>query len=697
MGVQGLTSYIENNDLLKSRAFRESKLIIDGSNLYYNLYFRSSLDQAHGGEYDAFKKVVSDFFRSLELCQIEPYVVLDGGDDISDKKFKTLKKRAEDRIKRTNALSRGRSGESLPVLIKNVFRQILRKLEVPFIQCIAEADWEAAALAKEWNCPVLSNDSDFYIFNINGFLPIAHFEWRRVRTHKKSGKHFLQTKCFSVNNLYAAFNIKQQLLPIFATILGNDYANLDKQLLPNWSKFSLCPGGTSRIDGLLRWLSKCQSPDEAIRKILSHITDPKDSAVVYKVLTQGLQDYRLTPSSIAQFFRSGAPQCRLPPPLQRLPQWFLKAMAEGRLSSILLDVLTLHRVTLNFAVQDFSLGSNNLTSRPIRQVIYGLMLAPRRRNNAAAAAAQRERFEVEEYDRQGLTLTSSKVVAILPRQVIPDVHLETLLEVPLHVRQQVFLDALCASQVPDRLLVPPSLQLAVYVTCYWLKHAQPEPRPEFFGALLVGLVYGELSRDLVTQKEVGSELKRLKRLKRRGEQTPLDLEAAHAFSQWQSSLKDSICLNQLLANPVPEPEYAWLYSGLFVHRVVRELRRGITPESLLAGAPDAMDLYHELRNAAELQLVGDMVQRMRVTAIQVQLSGSTARQDPMDNITNMFDHLRCEEEEDDDDDLLRRGEKGKGRKPGDDTADQPCTSRTRHKKRIGTKDPKSKKYERSSW
>lgn len=44
-------------------------------------------------------------------------------------------------------------------------------------------------------------------------------------------------------------------------------------------------------------------------------------------------------------------------------------------------------------------------------------------------------------------------------------------------------------------IIPKNLQLAVYVTGFWLNHAQPEPTAEMFWALLIGLVYGHLCRE----------------------------------------------------------------------------------------------------------------------------------------------------------------------------------------------------------
>lgn len=68
------------------------------------------------------------------------------------------------------------------------------------------------------------------------------------------------------------------------------------------------------------------------------------------------------------------------------------------------------------------------------------------------------------------------------------------------MRLQVVLETLGVSPIAESLHVPEGLQLAVYVTCFWLKHAKPEPRAEMFWALLTNLVYGHLCREEQTEK-----------------------------------------------------------------------------------------------------------------------------------------------------------------------------------------------------
>ena len=82
MGVHGLTTLVEGNrNLLKDVKFRDSRLVIDGCSLYFRLYFNHGLDQQHGGDYDAFACLLTQFLSALASCNIQPYVVLDGGKD----------------------------------------------------------------------------------------------------------------------------------------------------------------------------------------------------------------------------------------------------------------------------------------------------------------------------------------------------------------------------------------------------------------------------------------------------------------------------------------------------------------------------------------------------------------------------------------------------------------------------------------
>ncbi|XP_026942417.1 protein asteroid homolog 1 isoform X2 [Lagenorhynchus albirostris] len=230
MGIRGLMSFVEDhiNEFFTDLKLRDTKIIIDGYALFHRLCFSSNLELRYGGDYDSFTDVVEKFFESLFACKICPYVVLDGGCDISDKKLNTLKDRAREKIQMAHSLSVGGGGYVCPLLIREVFIQVLIKLRVRFVQCFSEADRDIMTLANHWNCPVLSSDSDFCIFDLkSGFCPLNSFQWRNMNTIKGTRDCYIPAKCFSLDALCCHFgNMNKVLLPLFAVLCGNDHVNL---------------------------------------------------------------------------------------------------------------------------------------------------------------------------------------------------------------------------------------------------------------------------------------------------------------------------------------------------------------------------------------------------------------------------------------------------------------------------------------
>ncbi|KTG40948.1 hypothetical protein cypCar_00013485 [Cyprinus carpio] len=588
MGVRGLKTYIENrnrNDL-RSWAFRDKLLIIDGCNLYYTLYFDCNLDQMHGGDYDAFEELITQFFKNLRACDIDPYVVLDGGADHTDKKLDTIRERKQDKINAAFALSVGKKVKVLPILIKSVFRQLLHKLKVPLVQCLEEADWEIAALAEEWNCPVLSNDSDFYIFNLKaGFLPITHFQWQNVKVDRQTNKKYIQAKHFTVKQFCASFNMNTDLLPVFASILGNDYVKLQNIRCLTWAENSQNGIQHDHIDGLLNWLSPFPGPEEAVSALLTRIDD-KEKAITQEALSKGIQEYKLFPGSLAKFFHSKTiPHTTCTGLLQVLPQCTLRLLLEGKMSSIIIDAVVHRRVFMVSQVEDFQLPCSSETSRPIRQE-------------------------------------------------------------PPSVRLQVLLDTLGVSSEMLR-GIQPALHLQMLVTYYWLVNAQPQPSQMHLWGLLLGMVHGKFSSTPQGQRDMLLRPKKLQTARR------------------------------------------------------RELRRGITLDSLLVRGSSAERLFNQLKGVV-VSLVGeDFIKKMR-TGLEYRAAGQTQRDyngqnQPVDELSSGFEHLMYEDinDSEDDYDFNAKGRKSKGKDHKNEIPDVSYTIRTRHKTKARNANHPSKKYERS--
>ncbi|XP_016297497.1 protein asteroid homolog 1-like isoform X2 [Sinocyclocheilus anshuiensis] len=550
--------------------------------------------------------------------------------DQTDKKFKTLQERAQSKIREAHALSRGFHGSVLPLLAREVFIQALSELGVPLVQCISEADFEIASLAKHWGCPVLTNDSDFYIFDLKGgYLPFSFFQWNNVSG--KSMERYIPARNFTVNRFCLHFNhMNQQLLPLFAVVIGNDYtpakiteiffSRVELERVPSGRKYGR--SSSPRIEGFLLWLSQFTSPVDALEDVLEILGEQRKGNLRMQ-LSAGMQDYQLPQrSSLAQYFSSPQPALPdaqgLPAALVSQPEWLLRMVASGKLSSFVLDVLVHQKVLLVAQVENSNLPSSHTTSLSIRKTIYSLLLEKARQDSQMPQGVnQRGRGRqshgkggqqcgipcVDEYDRQELNLKKNTVEAHRP-SCVPQLDLASIDKAPIQMRLQVLLGTL---GVMDHVLqpLPPHLCLPVCVTYFWMNNCKPKPSQPLLQAILLGLVYGELSwrrahpnDPLFGSKSSASVCQRLSHLRvNPGQRRGLDLGVAHLLSQWQSCMWVAMFLNQLLCFPLPEPQCAWVFSGTLLHGLEAAIRGGHQCEALLAGDAVAWQLYSILLEA----------------------------------------------------------------------------------------------------
>ncbi|KAM4539948.1 single-strand DNA endonuclease ASTE1 isoform 2-T4 [Odontesthes bonariensis] len=584
-------------------------------------------------------------------------------------------------------MSHGRNGCVLPILTRDVFIQVLMQRGIPLFQCPAEADWEIACLAHQWNCPVLTNDSDFFIFDLpGGYLPLQFFQWTNL--NGKASYRYISARHYTTNNLCRWFGgMNRELLPLCAVLTGNDYgAPKEAETLLDLIDVSALGGGggrrrgkspASRIEGLLIWLSSFSSVAEALEEVSRLMCEEGgrgrrgQMGGLSSQLWAAMQEYHINAqSSLARWFSGGktAPGGKTSG-LAQLPECLSLAAAQGLLAPLAVDALVMQRVLLIPQVENSKLASSHCSSKAIRQAVYGVLLqtdtcntTPGRdegtrlakggqskvqisgirggtgragrgargrgqwhdviaqqgvnvtlgmEQSAGTALVQPQGFStrifVEEYDRVDLNLKKNQVEAHLPRNHI---QLHGLSETPVAVRLVVLLEVL---GVKESALdpAPYHLQLAVAVTGFWLREAIPTPSQLLLQALVLGMVYGELSLhkqpgatqrqqavpqlNWAAERNVWAALDRQRA--RPGERRGLDIGVAHSFSQWQACLWSALCLNQLLLMPLPQPNLSWLFSGTLVHGLLRYLKGGRAAESLLPGESLSGQLYSSLMEA----------------------------------------------------------------------------------------------------
>ncbi|CAI5666135.1 unnamed protein product, partial [Oreochromis niloticus] len=377
---------IDDLSLCEEVKIEKTGLIIDGAALYYSLYYNSDpkLDQRCGGDYPGFKDEVCNFLKTLQDCEVTPYVILDGAS--GTEKHETVQQRLKEKLEKAKTVAetgpKGTLPEGcniLPPLVKDVFIGILKEKDIHFKQCLGEADPEVASAANQNQCAVLAADTDFCIFDLcKGFLHLDNFEWKR----KKDGK--IPAKLYTRSKFCEHFKLEPALMPVFASIAGNDYSKLQDK--GRFARESSSSGEYSikRLDGMLRFLKKVnldglndlQKRERALTEALKHVDEEENQ--IFKL-------------SIQKYVEPEKKSSKLPPQVS-------KKVKCGELTTFVISVVDQKTMMLTPLVEDFSQHSSYTAAYRIRQYFYGLLTGGQM---------------CTEYDRDGEEIKDKRVPSIL--------------------------------------------------------------------------------------------------------------------------------------------------------------------------------------------------------------------------------------------------------------------------------------------
>ena len=177
MGIRGFSSFIRKEFRHWKSINYRGKVIIDGTNICYSI--SKTIPWGLCGEYDKFASKVKEFFENYPFR--DPIVVFDGAMCDNSKNGTACVKRKSSMInmsevQKSDCIDTSSAGPSnvLPTLTLITFIATLGRLGIEYCIADGESDRDVAALAYAHECPVLSSDSDFYIFNLeHGFI---HFD-----------------------------------------------------------------------------------------------------------------------------------------------------------------------------------------------------------------------------------------------------------------------------------------------------------------------------------------------------------------------------------------------------------------------------------------------------------------------------------------------------------------------------------------
>lgn len=223
MGVKGLSPFLYNREeaFFDTVRLKDCKVVVDGNVLRYRLYeCCPDINSCFGGDYDKYARYIKKFFQLLLDNNIVPTVVFDGGHAKDNKKLTTTVSRLNAMTRQSVDCNAENQGENkvFPIFIGEVFQEVLTELGIKMLQSSDAAAEVIAQLGITDNCPVISNNSDFFIFNVRYFpFDLIHLDDAGMG---------LMSREFNRDKLMSQYGIENiQLLHLAAVFLGNDFSS----------------------------------------------------------------------------------------------------------------------------------------------------------------------------------------------------------------------------------------------------------------------------------------------------------------------------------------------------------------------------------------------------------------------------------------------------------------------------------------
>ena len=506
MGIPKLSTFVDQRftEWQHRVLAANEKLVIDGINICYQLYGENH-DWTRGGSYREFYDTVTAFFQALLASKIEPIVIVDGINE--EKKNETTRSRREKSFKMMKDWQKnGRVHPNvLPLLAKEVFVDALQDLEIELCVVDGEADPEIVAVANSYECPVLAQDSDFYMFNIvGGYIPFSRFKLSR-----STGRP--EADVFHMQDFANQFGLRDKDLRfLIPAILGNDFL---KRV--NFR-------GLNAPNTIVQYVRQFPTMDNFIAAL-----SKEDSKPVRKNCQKAVEIYTIPPRSL----REVATTTKL-----GIPDWILPKYRAGCFESFMVSAAVLGCVIFRANVDEVDKGSSHLAGKEIRRSIYGILGCTK----VTETIRSDGRIHLVDIGVEPCIDPSCPDIALIGHD-----------EGTLERRQSAFCSILhCSREEIDQL--PPEWQLVVVASSYWFRNAKPYIPPHIAKAL----VYTFLA---CSQGHYPRRLERV--FAARSPRKNYSPEALHAFAQWQSVYFNALSLNQLLQEPFRYITPSHLYDG----------------------------------------------------------------------------------------------------------------------------------------
>ena len=523
MGILGLTTFIDGNFVGWERIRVHGKLIVDG---YSSIYSLHSLEWANGGQYAQYRSAVRDFFFALRRAGIEPIVIFDGV--TPEQKTSEIVRRKRDEIKYIHKHIRtpGRHccTRILPYLCPTVYLKVLSEMSVQFYFSDGEADVTIARVANYYGCPVLSNDSDFFIFHLRGgYIPYVRFHWRSKEPH-------IVADVYHYEAFASQFRFQDvDLCYAIPAIVGNDVLphriNCIKLIHKHVSGVERI---TTDFKTIFQFLSQFSSLDGYISTPLGEKTKLSCYESRQWYSANSLSCEELVEQTVLKRHDGS-----------NFTPWLIRRFHCGKLSSLVVQAAVSHEVAFCVIPDDFKKPCSYTASQPIRQCIYALM----------------ECDHVVEYMRHGMDYSSIPLPALSLPRGYERLTTASICSLSHSSRQALFFKILeCDTQQMVRFVDKlHKWQFVVAVTTFWARKTGVSAKLVEV-LLLCFLICSDHSRQLGT-------IRRGCRIHIEFRESQEWLDVVHSFAEWQAIYIAAASVNEVLMEPLFVISPAFLYDG----------------------------------------------------------------------------------------------------------------------------------------
>ncbi|KAF3426462.1 hypothetical protein E2986_14137 [Frieseomelitta varia] len=629
MGIPGLTTFVNNH----------SDIYLE----YYELHNTYLSNCAFGGDYDNYAQCVTKFFDDLLKCNVTPLVILDGGTE--DKKLRTIIQRTRERINAACSfcpLSQ-ENAKSIPLLLKEIFRDVMREKNIRHVQCLFEADNDIASVAKILNCPVLSYDSDFYIYGAL-FIPFNSLD-TNVKKNPNGNGYMKCCKIYKVENLLKSFKgLNQTMLPLAAVLLGNDYVKY--KIFKNFFRHLKLRGASNKkrnhrqccIERTLIWLSK-HTLNNAITEVLSRLIKPIRLKILdlievninsyLNISTEILiplgfpttrvninhlnrnfkfngdintlayieegckeessekeeEDDEIEITDIFDEFKSMSKNAAV----INLPLWFKNEILMSEYPSYFMDLIVRCSYICPVQVEDCSYPSSVMASLKILSVIFGILKSP-----IDDKCYMKYLVRNENRKMKWCTLEVTKIMNMCE---LPS--LFNLKEIPLPIRSKILNNTLGITNMDCINELPPEWML-YNKYCQIIETIKQERKNDNYNSYTMDSTiieaYNEIDHHdcvlaapfFISHFKINKELYTNPKIFSR--------YTVHVFAEFQSCVRHAMHLNALLRYPYPHIKIANLFNGTLLYNLSNNFktRRNIEQyiNTILQTSPSLLRLFH---------------------------------------------------------------------------------------------------------